>query len=181
MSKTTDPALMITELIAEWFETYLPDLRMCSPKTQESYNYSLSLFLYYLHKAKGTGLEDFCSDSFSAENITGFMGWQVSERECSPSTCNNRLSALRSFLDYVAQKNILMSSVWLSSKRIKKMKGVPKKIMPLSIKSITAILEQPDQHTKIGRRDFMLFSLLYDVAARIDELLSIRLEQLHLE
>ncbi|MGB4406468.1 MAG: tyrosine-type recombinase/integrase [Sphaerochaeta sp.] len=181
MSKPTDFALMITNLISEWFEVYLPDQRMCSPKTQESYNYSLSLYLHYLHEVEKTGLEDLCLDSFSAKKITGFMNWQVSVRKCCPSTCNNRLAALRSFLDYAAQKNILMSSVWLESKRIKKMKGVPKRIMPLSVKAMTALLEQPDQHTKTGRRDYMLFSLLYDMAARIDELLSISLNQIHLE
>ena len=51
----------------------------------------------------------------------------------------------------------------------------------MSKKAVSALLEAPDSSTKAGRRDIALMVVMYSTAARIDEILSMKVEQLHLD
>ena len=50
----------------------------------------------------------------------------------------------------------------------------------LSTEEMASILKQPDQFSSIGRRDLCLLSLLYDTGARISEILSLKVRDVHL-
>lgn len=43
----------------------------------------------------------------------------------------------------------------------------------LSAEAITLVLQQPDLHSRIGLCDFVLLGLLYDSAARVQELIDV--------
>ena len=47
--------------------------------------------------------------------------------------------------------------------------------------AVTAMLEAPDTTTAIGRRDLVFLTVLYATAARMDEVLSIKIGHLHLD
>lgn len=55
-----------------------------------------------------------------------------------------------------------------------------KKVSGLPRKAVKTLMECPDLSTKSGKRNLAFMILLYGTAARLDEVLSIRLEQLHL-
>src|SRR5690606_10961905 len=50
----------------------------------------------------------------------------------------------------------------------------------MSRKAVQAIFAVPDTRTRIGLRDLILMMLNYGVAARIDEILSLKIADLHL-
>lgn len=59
-------------------------------------------------------------------------------------------------------------------------KAAKKKVTGLSRNAVKAILEAPNANTLYGLRDVTLLTLLYGSAARIDELLSMKISDLHL-
>jgi site-specific recombinase XerD len=50
----------------------------------------------------------------------------------------------------------------------------------MSETALKILLEQPDAKTRYGLRDRFLMILLYDTAARIQEILDLRLKDIHL-
>jgi site-specific recombinase XerD len=63
---------------------------------------------------------------------------------------------------------------------IPRQKVSKRKIDGLSKAVVNAIMKEPDTKTKTGRRDMALIVLLYGTAARLDEILSMKVGQLHL-
>ncbi|MCR4442716.1 MAG: tyrosine-type recombinase/integrase [Peptococcaceae bacterium] len=51
----------------------------------------------------------------------------------------------------------------------------------MSKKAVQVLLSVPDLSTKAGRRDLALMIIIYSTAARMDEILSLKTEQLHLD
>ena len=91
-----------------------------------------------------------------------------------PSTINVRVAAIRSYLKYVADTDISVQSVALAVSQITPCKKIQKEKEILSEQALSAILAAPPC-TKTGVRDRAILVLLYDTAARISELLGIRL------
>ena len=78
-------------------------------------------------------------------------------------------------------QDISYSALYINAKQIKPVKCAKRKISGMTRNAVRAILSVPDTSTKIGLRDLTLMMLNYGVAARIDEVLSIRLRDLHLD
>ena len=62
-----------------------------------------------------------------------------------------------------------------------KTKGCQKKVIGMSKDAVKALMSVPNVSTKTGQRDLVLLVILYCTAARIDEILSMKIKQLHLE
>ena len=105
----------------------------------------------------------------------------MEQRGCSPETSNNRLASLRAFLKYLGRLEISLLYLFEDATRIPRKKEVHKKIKGMSKKAIRALLSAPDLSTKSGRRDLALMIVIYSTAARMDEILSLKIEQLHLD
>ena len=103
------------------------------------------------------------------------------QRGCSPETCNNRLASLRAFLKYLGSRNISMLYLYDDATRIPRKKEVHKKVKGISKKAVQILLSIPDLSTKAGRRDLALMIIIYSTAARMDEILSLKTKQLHLD
>ena len=106
--------------------------------------------------------------------------WLIENRSCSPETCNNRLASLRAFLNTSAKGTYSCLHLAQAASQIQRRKVYAKKVTGMSKKAVQALLAAPDSSTKAGRRDIALMVVMYSTAARIDEVLSIRIEHLHL-
>ena len=104
----------------------------------------------------------------------------MQQRDCSAETCNNRLASLRAFLKYLGSREISMLYLLEDATRIPRKKEVRKKVKGMSKKAVQVLLSVPDLSTKAGRRDLALMITIYSTAIRIDEILSLKIEQLHL-
>jgi site-specific recombinase XerD len=111
--------------------------------------------------------------NITKENIIAFLEWLQSERHCGTATRNVRLAALHSFfryLQYEMPENLNEGQKILS---IKAKKTTKKSMNYLTADGIQLLLEQPDQSTKKGRRDLAMLSLMYDCAARVQEIIDL--------
>lgn len=109
------------------------------------------------------------------------MLWLLNKRGCSPETCNIRLASLRAFLKYLGKSEISFMYLANSASQIERKKTLAKKVQGMSKEAVKALLEAPDLSNKTGCRDLAFLVLMYGTATRIDELLSLKVENLQLD
>jgi len=105
---------------------------------------------------------------------------QYAIEKIKPQSCNVRLSCLRPFLKFISRRNLRYSSIYLSSRDVAFFKTDKPQVKSLSKNAVKTLLSIPDIRTFTGMRDYVLMSLMYTTGCRIDEVLSIRLRDLHL-
>jgi len=181
MKKATNESIMIARHINAFLNEYVPSQKIRSSHTLKSYQYALALYIGFLETEKGISAERLCDGCFSRATIEEWLRWLMELRGCSPETCNNRLASLRAFLKYLGSREILKFYLFDDATRIQRKKEIRKKIKGMSKKAVKALLSSPDLSTKAGRRDLALMITIYSTAARIDEVLSLKIKQLHLD
>lgn len=135
----------------------------------------MTLYIEFLRNVKDIVLETLNAECFCIEYIMEWIIWMKSNRDCTPATCNVRLSALRAFLGYVADRDMTYMAVFLRAENIPNEKTPKRKVIGLSKKAVNALLSVPNQRTATGFRDFTLMLLLYSTAVRINELLTLKI------
>ena len=108
------------------------------------------------------------------------MLWLKSERSCSNSTCNQRLAGLKNFLKFLSKKDIRFIQLWMEAREVKQMRYVKPAHVEITQEAIKTLFNVINLKTKIGKRDFTLFYLIYSIGARIDEVLSLKISDIHL-
>lgn len=181
MKKATNESVIIARHINAFLNEYVPSQKSCSSQTLKSYQYALALYIGFLETEKGISAESLSSVCFSRRIIEEWLQWLMEQRGCSPETCNNRLASLRAFLKYLGSRNVSLLYISEDATRIPRKKEVRKKVKGMSKKAVQVLLSVPDLSTKAGRRDLALMIIIYSTAARMDEILSLKTGQLHLD
>jgi len=179
--KSTNEAVMIARHINMFLNQYVPSQRTRSDNTLKSYNIALTLYLGFLETEKCVTDVKLRGDCFSVQYIEEWLMWLKEKRACSPETCNIRLASLRAFLKYLGKHEVSLLHLSNAASQIHRRKTFRKKIQGMSKSAVTALLEAPDLSTKTGRRDIALLVLMYGTAARIDEVLSLKVGNLQLD
>lgn len=181
MKRATNESVIIARHINAFLNEYVPSQKSRSSQTLKSYQYALTLYIGFLEREKGISAENLCGRCFSRTIIEEWLQWLMEQRGCSPETCNNRLASLRAFLKYLGSREIILLHLSEDATRIPRKKEVRKKVIGMSKKAVQALLSAPELSTKTGRRDLALMIIIYSTAARIDEILSLKTGQLHLD
>lgn len=181
MRRSDNIALEITKHINAFLDDYVPNYSGRSEHTHKSYDTAISLYIDFLEKAKKIVPERLGYECFSRDYIEEWLKWLSENRKCTPQTCNVRLASLRVFLEYLSDKNVSLLNLYQSATRVKRLKEASRKVTGMSKDAVRALLAVPDTKTSIGRRDIAMIVTLYSTAARMDELLSMKIGHLHLE
>jgi site-specific recombinase XerD len=180
MKRTSDSSVEIAKHIYEWLNSYVPLHVSNSKHTLKSYQISMSLYLSFLEKEKKVDGRSFCADCFRFEYIEEWLGWLVTQRKCGDATRNNRLASIRAFLKYLAKKDPKFLYLQQLALQVRRKRVIKKKVRGLSRDAVKAIMNQPDQRNRTDRRDLTLLVLMYNTAARIDEVLSLKVNDINL-
>lgn len=173
----TDFARAITTFLSR----YLPGQRNLSPNTIASYRDAFKLFLVFCESHRKMKVERIRLSDITTEVVTGYLSWLEQGRHCGIATRNQRLAAFKSFFHYLA---MMEPTHLLECQRIL---GLPMKkhtqlaMSFFSPESLHMLLSQPDTSTRKGRRDHALLVLLYDSAARVQELVDLRVRDLRFD
>lgn len=173
------PSELFFSLMWEFLNEYLPEQEGRSATTVESYRDSLTVFRRYLTEERHMSIASFSFSDCTKDCVFGFRD-HLKQKGNKPSTINIRVTAIRGYLNYASDKDIAVQSVALSITRIPRCKKIEKEKAVLSENALAAILAAPPQ-TKMGLRDRTILISLYDSAARISELLSVKLSDLNLD
>ncbi len=177
-----DNSLQFWTLSKKFVSHQLPDIRKASPNTVKAYRDSINGFIDYLESEKHIRREAMTFEDFSRANITDFMDWMLNVKKYAEKTCNLRITAIHSLLEFAAHEdsdNIM--SIYLDTCIVKGIKVSPGPIEYFEEQQMKALLAAPNPKTLIGRRNQMMLILYYDTAARIAELLEMSVGQLHLD
>jgi len=167
--KPTDFSKSLTDFLSK----YLPGERGMSANTISSYKITFILFIGFVESQKKISVNSLLLKDITKECIVEFLEWLQQERKCSDSTRNVRLAAIHSFfsfLQYEAPENI---NEWQRILSIKVKKAKKRTMNYLSIEGIKLLFAQPDLSTKKGRRDLAMLALMYDSAARVQEVIDL--------
>jgi len=174
-------SIELSRHIHSFLYNYAPSQLTSSEHTLRSYETAMTLYIGYLESECSITPDKFSAECFNQEHIEGWLKWLSEERECSISTCNNRLSAIKAFIHYLSTRDIQYIAINTEAHAVHYKKTVKKKVVGLSRNAVKAIIAAPDVKKGSGLRDVTLMIVLYGTAARIGELLSIKLQDLHLE
>lgn len=166
--------------IRNYLTVYLPKIRCLSPRTIESYRQSISLYCTFLKDHYNLDFSKISFEHITRDSVVAFIQY-LNERNCGISTCNLRLSALKSTLKYCTDEDISLYSIYQEIKRIPLKKAPKAPVKYMSEIALKVLLEQPDIRTEKGLRNRMIIILLYDTGARVQELVDIKIKDLHLE
>jgi site-specific recombinase XerD len=161
--------LFMRQLTA-YFETHLPELKRCSPNTIAAYADAFALLFQFLQEKKGLPHYRVDYKNFTPAMLDEFVLWLARERNYSTASQKQRLSAIKSFLKYASRRemaalNALSAAVGTDTPR------VPQSAFPyFTVEETHILLRLPNPDKKTGRRDLALLSLLYESAARAQEL-----------
>lgn len=166
-------------LARSFLKVYLPNAREVSQNTIKAYKQALETLIKYLEHS-GFTRDTITIGTLTSACIEDFMVWMTKEQNCKPRTCNLRLSAIKTFLRYcghhvIANESISRQVLELPMKKIRK-----EKIEYMSNEAAAAIINAPDNRRAMGRRSKAMLSLLYDSAARVQELVDIKVDDLYL-
>ena len=178
----TDHSAVFWKISKEFISHRLPEIRKSSPNTVKAYRESLNNYIDYLESEKNIDRVKISFEDFCKSNILDYLDWMLNTRKYAAATCNLRLSAINSLLEYAANEDsIKHMPLFLESQMVKGPKNKPRPIEYFEGYQMEALLAAPDQKTRTGRRNMMMLILYYDTAARISELLTLNMAQLHLE
>lgn len=170
------------KLVRDFLTVYLPDQRAVSVNTIKSYRECLNQLLSYICDRNGVALGKLCFEYLSRETVESYLEYLEKKRHCSVSTRNHRLACVRSFVKYAGVRDVSVQACVNDLCTIPQKKVAKTAVIKFfSESALKSILEQPDARKKKGLRNLFFMILMYDTGARNQELLDIRLSDIHFE
>jgi integrase/recombinase XerD len=167
--------------VRDFLLVYLPRHRCFSPHTVKAYREVMDLFRRFLQEEKAIVFSRITFEQMDHELIYEFLAWLQNKRNSTASTRNQRLAALKTFFHYCAMEEPTLMALYMDIQQVRSQKVAQHSVDYMSEPALKILLEQPDPTTLQGLRDRVLMILLYDTGARIQEMLDLRLKDLHLQ
>ena len=181
MKNRAEDSAFFWSIAAEFLNNYLPDIRRASVNTVESYRNCLNRYIDYLESEKSAKRKNISFKMLNRDNIKEYLSWMNKTAQLAPKTCNLRLTALHSLLEYASQESTDITPICIGSATIKGIRLTQAPIEYFEREAMTALMAAPDIRKKLERRNQMLLIFLYDTAARVSEALKVRLCDLHMD
>lgn len=175
--KTSDFSLAL----GKFFNDYLVLQKNVSRNTIVAYRDTFIVFLRFLKESRGININLFRLKDFTSILVREFLNWLERSRKNSISTRNHRLAAIHSFSRFCQIEHPESLTELNKILMIPPKKRIKTFISYLSADSIGLILRQPNLSRARGRRDAVLLSTLYETGARVQELIDLKIRDLHLE
>lgn len=157
-------------LIERFFIERLIQQRNASPHTIASYRDAFRLLLRFAERKLKKAPCELALADFDADLIGGFLEHLAGDRGVSATTCNLRLTAVRSFLRFVSFEEPAVLGQIQRALAIPCRRTQRTEVNFLARFEVEAILAVPDVKTWIGRRDYTLLLTAVQTGLRLSEL-----------
>lgn len=164
----------LAELLQRFFCQRLQAQQGVSPNTLAGYRDTFRLLLKFIEQKTGRSPSQQRLQDWNAARLLQFLDYLEKERACAIRTRNSRLAALRAFMRYVAQEE--PAALALAQRVLAiPMKRFDRPLLGhLSRAEIEALWAATQANTVSGRRDHLLWGLLYNTGARVSEILALQ-------
>ncbi|MDR2456135.1 MAG: site-specific integrase [Deltaproteobacteria bacterium] len=170
-----------------FFTEYLPKICNLCRNTITNYRNSINLLFIFCRDVVGVPPEKLTFQILNDKTIIRFLDWLQTEQKSSDRVINQRIAAVRSFFRYAQIRFPRYPALARDCQKILKIpfkinleKDQRPNMQRLTFEQTQLLLGAPDVETKQGRRDKTLLSLLYDSAARVQELCDLRVKDVRL-
>ena len=161
-----------TKALEAFFLQYLVKERGMSEQTVKAYGTAFKAYIEY-NGTLGVKPQRISLKDFNRPQVSGFLSWIESEKGNSASSRNQRLSAMRSFAGFLIMDDPIHINQWTEIRTIPIKHSSHEIVNHLTVEGIAAVLRQIDTSTPTGRRNLTMLSLLYNSAARVQELIDL--------
>jgi site-specific recombinase XerD len=166
--------------LTRFLSRYLPGEKNASRHTIQSYSFTFKLLLGFFESVKSLSPERLSMADLTRDTVVEYLDWLENVRGCGVTTRNQRLVAIHSFVRFVQKES--PENLY----EFQKILNIPDKrcaktVVPfLTGEEMRVLLSMPDPTTPGGLRDLTLLALLYDSAARVQELTDLKINDLRL-
>ena len=167
----TPPTLFT--LVSGFFVPHLSAERNVSRHTAAAYRDSMKLLLQFVANDRGASIDQLRLEDLTPDRVLAFLSHLETKRHNAVRTRNARLAAIHSFFRYVLAREPALAEFCHRQLSIPMKKAVRPVLGYFQEPELVHLLAQIDRTQTDGERDYLLVALLYDTAARIQELLDL--------
>jgi len=163
----TDFAKRLQDFLSE----YAPVSLGASQNTIASYCSTFRKYLAFQEQHNKIAPDQLKLSDFTMDSVDDFLKWLELDCECKTVTRNQRLAIIHTFCQYLIRKEPLYINQVQQILAIKSKRHAKKSFVDyLTVEETSAIIKSIDTETPLGKRDAVLISLMYDCAARVQEI-----------
>jgi site-specific recombinase XerD len=163
-------------LLEYFVVTYAKKEAGFSSETLRSYYASIEQYVLWLKDREQASIDQIDVSFFNKERIRSFLMCLETDLGISVSTRNLRRAGIVAFLAFASDMCPVYSNAYLEAQKIKIKKAPEPKKDFLTIEEYKAMLESVDITRRNGFNHYLLISVMYDTAARVDEAVNMNLE-----
>jgi site-specific recombinase XerD len=157
--------------LQEFLYDFAPESIGASPNTLSSYCSSFRQYLSFREQNDKISADRLELSDFTADSVDAFLNWVERDCGCKTVTRNHRLASIHSFCCFLIRKEPRYISQLQQIIAIRPKKHASKTYVDyLTIEETSAIIKAINQTTPAAKRDAVLISLMYDSAARVQEI-----------
>ena len=182
----------VADYMYSFFYQFLSDQKGLSSNSILAYRDAIKLLLCFaadsLKKAVDRlNIEDLDDKVLDDKLIIDFLHHIEIERKCTVKTRNARLAAIRSFFDFISREEPELLQHCRRIRSIPLKRAEHKTVEYLEDDEVQAILDSVDVNSRNGllngytHRDKALFLFLYNTGARVQEVVDVKISDLHLD
>jgi site-specific recombinase XerD len=171
----------LAHYIHAFFHDYLTAQKGLSRNTVLSYRDTIKQLLLFAATERGKVVTNLSLDDLGLPVIMRFLDHIESQRGNAIATRNNRLACIHCFFQYIANCDPVLFE------QSQQIVGIPFKrnhistVEYLEVEEMKAFLNAIDHAKPDGRRDYALFSFMYNTGARVQEVADLRSVALQLD
>ena len=183
-----DKTCYVSYWLRRFLEEYLVTERNLSENTRKSYRDTFKQILRYLSASLSVRIDLLQIMHLSDKAIKDFLSYVEFDKKCTIATRNQRLAAIHSFARYVSDNCPeylewcrLLFCIPVKRDKANIVDGVAKpELSYLEKLEMDAILDVSDIKSRQGRRDHALILFMYNSGARVSEVASLTIGNLHI-
>lgn len=158
----------------DYLNIFLPSQNQKSNKTVKAYCDALTIFRRYVSEECKLSIEEFEFEKLTYDFILDYRIF-LENKGYKPKTVNHRISVIAAYIKYVAMKKTELMQIYLNVSEVPYVKETQdiKEIIE-NPEALQMLLSSPKPF-KIGIRDQIIMTILYDSAIRADELINLDL------
>ena len=158
--------------VSKYFD-YLTNIRGYSKNTILTYRNAF-LDLINMLKKKKVNINEMTITEFSSELIMEYIIYLKDEKNNQAITINNKLAAIKSFVNFLKFKNLTTLEICVQIENIKPLKASQKIPDYYSIEEVEYLMKSIDLKSTKGLLYLSVIVLLYECALRVNELCSLK-------
>ena len=164
-----------------YFEDFLPCQKGLRLSSIRSYRDSIKIFLQYIAKERASKVVRLQLSDLKSQQVLNFLQYLETTRGNKIATRNQRLAALRSFFEYLAENAPEMLGEAQRVAGIPIKRASPPKTLYLEKDEIESLFNNLPVKGRHALRDQCLLLFLYNTGARVQEVSDLRIKNLDLE